>query len=254
MPLTDKQKKEEYAKSKEKFQFGLRAIEGGPKHVAIICDGNRRWAENNGMSVQEGHEVGAENVLRLLERSGELGVETLTVWVMDTKNFQKRSRAEIRNLLKIFMAYAYKFKKEYLEQDIRFRHTGARELLPKKLQNIINEIEDETKDRKTATLNVAFNYGGRNEIVRGVKKMLQDNVDPDEVTEELFSQYLDTSDMEDPDLIIRTGLSTRLSGFMSWQSAPSELEFPNYLFPDFTPDRYEEVIKAFPLRSRRFGK
>ncbi|MCA9376304.1 di-trans,poly-cis-decaprenylcistransferase [Candidatus Nomurabacteria bacterium] len=245
--------RKEYQGRNSEYSFGTRAIEGGPSHVAIICDGNRRWANENGVSVEEGHAVGAENVMRLVERAGELGIKTLTVWVMDTKNFKKRSKSEIRNLIKLFLFYAMRFKREYLSEDIRFRHLGARELLPKRLQKIIRELEQETAHKQQATLNVAFNYGGRDELVRMVKKIVEDGVDPADIDVELLSNYLDTKGQTDPDMIIRTGKDQRLSGFMPWQSEPSELFFPNYYFPEFTPDRFEEVVKEFPSRNRRFG-
>ncbi|GAB4158372.1 MAG: isoprenyl transferase [Candidatus Dojkabacteria bacterium] len=235
------------------IKFGDRTFEGVPKHVAIICDGNRRYAEKHGLSVQEGHAKGAENVLELAKRAGELGVHTVTVWVGDTKNIKKRSKEEVRNLLKLLLHYLMRFKKEFLDQDIRFRHIGARKFLPKKIVNLINELEAETAEKKTATLNIAFNYGGRDEIVRVVQKIVADGIDPEDITEELISEYLDTADIGDPDMIIRTGNEIRLSGFMPWQSAPAELFFAPDLFPEFTPDRFEEVVREFPTRRRRLG-
>lgn len=249
----EEEQRKELRERREKFKFGSRTVEGGPSHVAIICDGNRRWAQDRGLSVQEGHAIGAENIMKLLERAGELGIDTLTVWVMDTKNFKKRSREEIRNLLKIFLYYAMLFKREYLSEDVRFKHIGAREMLPKKIQNLIHELEAETAHKTQATLNVAFNYEGRNELVRAIKKIVDDGTPADQIDEELISDYMDTTGQKDPDMMIRTGKVMRLSGFMNWQSTPAELFFPDVYFPDFTPDVFEELVMQFPSRERRFG-
>lgn len=254
LKIGSKHKKGDYDKRTKDFTFGSRKFEGAPRHVAIICDGNRRWAEENGLSVLEGHLAGADNIMDLVERAGELGIPMLTVWVMDTKNLHKRSKDEIKNLMKIFLHYGKKFREEYLSEDIRFRHLGAKKYLPRKVLDMIRELESETAHKQTATLNVAFNYGGRDEIVRATQKIIEAGLQPEDVTEETFAQYLDTRDMDDPDMIIRTGKELRLSGLMSWQSAPSELFFPQYLFPDFTPDVFESVVREFPMRGRRLGR
>ncbi len=241
-----------HAHTPDKY-FGCRKIEGVPKHVAIICDGNRRWAKEHDLSIKEGHIAGADNIMRLLETSGELGIETLTVWVMDTKNFKKRSKEEIKNLLKIFLYYAMTFKREFISEDIRFRHMGAREFLPKKVQKLIRELEAETAHKTQATLNVAFNYDGQDDIVRAVRRMIRDGLSEDEINISNLTEYLDTGDTGYADMIIRTGKEHRLSGFMSWQSAPAELFFPNFLFPDYTPDEFEKSVIEFTQRNRRFG-
>ena len=239
--------------AKNQAEFGSKALENGPKHVAIVADGNRRWAEQRDLSAREGHLEGAQNVIRLVERSNELGVEVLTLWLMDTKNFKMRSREEIRNLIKVFLYYLMKFKQEYLSENVRFKHIGSREFLPKKVQNLIRELETETAHKDQATLNIAFNYGGRDEIVRAVRRIVEDGIPHSEIDDKLISRYLDTHDIPDPDMIIRTGSEKRLSGFMSWQSAPAELFFSDSMFPDFTPDNLESMITQFTSRNRRFG-
>lgn len=243
----------DYERKKKDFIFGSKGFEGSPKHVAIICDGNRRWADENNLSVYEGHVAGADNIMDLLERAGELGIPSLTVWVMDTKNLHKRSADEIKNLMRIFLHYGKQFRKEFITADIRFRHLGSKMYLPPKVVDLIHELETETQHKQTATLNVAFNYGGRDEIVRATRQIIEDGLSPEQVTEESFASYLDTRELDDPDVIIRTGKELRLSGLMSWQSAASELFFPQYLFPDFTPDVFESVVKEFPMRGRRLG-
>jgi len=236
------------------IQFGERKFKGVPRHVAIICDGNRTWARKNGVSVEEAHKVGAKNVLQLLHRAGDLGVEVITVWVMDTKNYKKRGKEEIRNLLKILLRYSLIFKRKYLDKDLRFRHIGGRRLLPKRIQKILTELENETHFKKTAVLNVAFNYGGRDELVRVIQKLIRSGKKAEDINEEVVSSLMDTSEVGDPDMIIRTGGEMRLSGFMPWQSAPSELFFTDLLFPEFTPDEFEKMMKEFPKRDRRLGK
>ncbi len=246
--------KKDYKQFIKEFDYGDKAFEGVPKHVAIICDGNRRYAKANGLNYEEVYTQSVENIAELLARAGQLGVEVFTVWVMDTKNFQRRSAGEIKTLLKLFLKFGMEFKQEFLDQKIKYRHIGARNFLPKRVQKLIIELEEETKDNDKAVFNMAFNYGGRDEIIRAVKEMIVEGVAPEEVTEEMFGEYLDTSDIGDPDMIIRTGNEIRLSGFMSWQSAGSELFFVEELFPEFGPDELEREIRKFPDRSRRMGK
>lgn len=234
--------------------FGGRKFDGVPRHVAIICDGNRTWARNHGLPEPDGHTEGAKNALRLLHRAGDLGIDVLTLWLGDTKNLQKRKYAEVKNLIKLLLKYGLIFKRKYLDKDIRFRHLGARQLLPDKVRNLLTEIEEETRFKKTAIFNIAFNYGGRDEIVRMIQKVIREKFKAEDINEELVSSLLDTSDLGDPDMIIRTGGQKRLSGFMPWQSAPSELFFTDTLFPEFTPDEFEKLIHEFAGRERRLGK
>jgi undecaprenyl diphosphate synthase len=236
------------------IEFGGRKFKGVPRHVAIICDGNRTWARKNGLEEEEGHRVGAKNILMLLHRAGDLGVEVITVWVGDTKNLQKRGKQEIKNLLKILLRYSLIFKRKYLDKDLRFRHIGARNILPKRIQKILTELEHETRFKKTAVLNVAFNYGGRDELVRVIQKLIRSGKKAEEIDEKMVSSLMDTNEVGDPDMIIRTGGELRLSGFMPWQSAPSELFFTDLLFPEFTPDEFEKMLKDFPNRKRKLGK
>lgn len=237
------------------FVFGSRKVEGVPGHVAIICDGNRRWARARGLDEVEGHIAGADNGLYLVKRAAELGVGTLTLWLGDTKNIQKRSAKELQNIVKLIVKFLEMFKLRYLNHRIGFKHLGNKEGLPASLINLLNELEQHTSDRENdMNFCVAFNYGGRDEIVRVVKKIIGDGVEKGQINEDLVAKYLDTAEVGDPDMIIRTGGDYRLSGFMSWQSAPSELFFPDILFPDFNADEFEKLVKEFPNRERRLGK
>lgn len=223
-----------------------------PYHVAIIADGNRRWAAQNGKKVSEGHSEGAENVLRLAERAYELGVTVLTVWVMDTKNYQKR-KDEVKHLIKLLLSFLLRFKKEFLNRNFRFSHIGARHILPKRVQKLLSELEESTKKKDGCVVNIAFNYGGRDDIVRAVKSLVRDGYKEEEINEDLISNYIDASQFGDPDMIIRTGKEQRLSGFMTWQSAPSELFFSNIYFPDFRGDDFEKLVKEYGKRNRTLG-
>jgi undecaprenyl diphosphate synthase len=244
---------EDYKEKAKLYEYGSRKVEGVPRHVAVICDGNRRWARERGLEEYEGHVEGADNIMDLMTRAGELGIDYFTVWVGDTKNIQKRSKEEVKNLMKIFLYYGKLFRQEFLTENIRFRHTGAKKLLPKKVLDLIHELESETAHKDGPVFNVAFNYGGRDEILRAVQQIVKDNVNPNDIDEALFESYLDTNDIPDPDMIIRTGKEVRLSGFMSWESAPSELFFPQDLFPDYTPDKFETTVLEFLARNRRLG-
>lgn len=235
------------------IDFGSRRFDGIPKHVAVIADGNRTWGKKHGLDAIEAHNEAAKHVIRLLHRASEMGIESFTVWAGDTKNLQKRGKAEAKNLVKLVLLYAMLFKRRYLDKDIRFRHMGARNLLPKRVQKILKELEAETRFKKTTVFNLAFNYGGRDELVRVMRKLLKDKVNPNDVTEELVSSLLDTNEVGDPDMIIRTGGQLRLSGFMPWQSAPSELFFTDKLFPEFSADDFEAMVKEFPKRERKLG-
>lgn len=234
-------------------KFGSRKFDGVPKHVAILCDGNRRWEREMGLPEGSGHEEGAENGLRLLRRASELGIETLTVWLGDTKNIRKRSKSEIKKIVKLIFGYLLLIKQKHLDKNVRIRHMGFREMLPNKLRDLINEVEQETAKNEGITFNLAFNYGGRGELVEVMKEIMKDGIAMEEVTEELISSYLQSAEFGDPDMMIRTGGESRLSGFMSWQSAPSELFFSDVLYPAFTPDMFEAMVREFPLRERRLG-
>jgi len=228
-----------------------------PNHVAIIMDGNRRWAKARNMPVLAGHNQVVSKILKpLITRAQQLGIKFLTLWAFSTENWQ-RDRREVQGLLSIFRDVLKSEIAEANQKGIRIKVIGDVSVFPQDIQEGIKKGMATTAQNKAMTVNFALNYGGRDEITRAVKKILryQDTkILSVNLTEEKFSEFLDTTDMPDPDLIIRTGGEMRFSGFMSWQSAYSELYFTQVLMPDFTPQEFDKAIIDFQQRQRRFGK
>ncbi|WKZ31433.1 MAG: polyprenyl diphosphate synthase [Candidatus Dojkabacteria bacterium] len=236
----------------KKIQFGARKIEGGPRHVAIICDGNRRWAEERGLTAFEGHKAGAENVLMLAERGIELGIEDVTLWGWSTENWQ-RGKDEVKFIMQLFIQVSRRFKRKFLDNNVKFRHIGRKDRLPKKLLDIFHDLEERTKNNTATTFSIALDYGSQDEIVRAVKQIVEKGIPADEIDTDLISSHLDTAGLIYPDMIIRTGGEQRLSGFLLWQSAYAELFFVDEKFPELTPDRFEELVLEYATRKRSFG-
>ncbi len=224
-----------------------------PQHIVIIPDGNRRWAKERNLDSLLGHKAGVENLFKLIEKGNELGVKYMTFWGFSTENY-KRDEAEVKYLFNdIFYESAKKYISEIDKYNAGFRHIGRKDRMPKKVSDLFNEIEEKTKDRTEKIVTIAIDYGGRDEILRAVKKMMADNISEEGINEELLSSYLDTHGLPDPDMIIRTSGEKRLSGFMPWQTVYSELFFVDDYFPDFTPDKLEDILKLYSQRNRRFG-
>lgn len=228
-----------------------------PQHIAIIMDGNRRWARERGLPVLEGHRRVAGPVLeKLIEHTAKRGVRYLTLWAFSTENW-KRDPLEVKGVMSIlrhgFKAYGMKMHKK----GIQIRTIGDLSKFPKDIQTSINDLIELTKDNTRITVVFALNYGGRDEIVRAINNLLiykSTNMQMNKkITEEEFSQLLDTNGIPDPELIIRPGFEQRLSGFLLWQSRYSELYFPKFYMPDFTPQRLDEALEEFRERKRRFG-
>ncbi|CAM3397354.1 polyprenyl diphosphate synthase [Pseudostreptobacillus hongkongensis] len=220
-----------------------------PKHIAIIMDGNGRWAKNKSMIRTRGHEKGAETLENILKKARSLGIEYLSVYAFSTENW-KRPKLEVDAIMKLFSKYLEKKKEEFKNNDIRLVISGNRENLSKSLLKQINEIEDYLKDCKKIVLNICFNYGARTEIVDGIKKLIEDKI---EINEENISKYLYNSFIPEPDLLIRTGGEFRLSNFLLWQIAYSEIYVTDILWPDFNEDDFEKAILSYINRDRRFG-
>ncbi len=225
------------------------------KHIAIIPDGNRRWARAQGLSVLSGHKKVVDEVFpKLVEKAVELGIECLTLWVFSTENWG-RDHDEVEGLMKLFVQFCDRANKELNKQGIRVSFIGRRDNLPEELQKKMTELISSTNQNNKMLVNIALNYGGRDEIVRAVNKILERG-EYSEIGEQTLSDYLDTStlDLPDPDLIIRPGGEKRLSGFMSWQAAYSELYFSDKMMPEFGPDDLQAAVDDFYSRQRRFGK
>lgn len=225
-----------------------------PRHVAIIMDGNGRWATERGWPRLVGHRRGAERVKQIVRACPGLGVNWLTVYAFSTENW-KRSTEEVLGLMKIFRRYIEREAESLSAEGVRLRFIGGRERLDTKLQALMASIEARTAGNTLLNLTVAINYGGRDELARAAARMAQ-KVARGEITEpgeDDLAACLDTAGHPDPDLVIRTSGETRTSNFLPWQAAYAEYEFTKTLWPDFTPDHLATILDRFGLRERRFG-
>ena len=224
-----------------------------PKHVAIIMDGNGRWATSHGMSRSEGHRAGTENLRRIIEAFIRHGVRYLTLFAFSTENW-RRPDYEIRALLEIVDEVIRTEVADLHREDIRLRHIGRLDRLPTELRRSICESIELTKHNSRMTLCVAFDYGGRAEIVDAVRSMIANKVKAEDVSEDLLRQYMYTNEIPDPDLIIRTSGEQRLSNFLIWQAAYAEYYTTPVYWPDFDEAEVDKALEAFGTRKRRFGK
>lgn len=223
-----------------------------PQHVAIIMDGNGRWANQRGLDRIEGHEAGTENIRRILRRAAERGVGYLTFWAFSTENW-RRPEAEVAGLMGILGRALVSETEELHRNGAQLRHIGDLSALDPQLAESVHEAIRLTASNDRIVLTIAFNYGGRQELVHAVRRMMQDGLNPDDVDEETFANYLYMPDLPDADLIIRTSGEYRLSNFLLWQGAYSELYFTPKYWPDFTPEDFDAALEDFACRERRFG-
>lgn len=223
-----------------------------PAHVAIIMDGNVRWAQARHLSRLKGHRAGTENIRRVVEAFGRSGVRYLTLYAFSTENWQ-RPKSEVNELLQILASVIGRETKEMHRRGIRLRHLGRLDRLPARLQEEVAKSIELTRNNDRMTLSVAFDYGGRAEIVEAARRLLLEKADPDAVDEGVFSRHLYTADLPDPDLIIRTAGEMRLSNFLLWQSAYSEYYFTPVYWPDFDAEEVRKALLAFSQRARNFG-
>lgn len=223
-----------------------------PRHIAIIMDGNGRWAKARGLSRIAGHRAGAENLRTIIRAGAKFGIEYITFYAFSTENWS-RPKAEVTGLMHILSDVIDRELEELHQEGARLLHIGHLDGLSKPLQEkVVNAIEL-TKDNRGITIVLAFNYGGRDEIIHVIKHMLADQVDPSDVDEKLVSSYMFTSDIPDPDLVIRTSGELRTSNFLPWQSVYSELYFPEVYWPDFSEEELRKAIEEFATRDRRYG-
>lgn len=228
------------------------ALERLPNHVAIVPDGNGRWAEKRGWERLEGHRAGAENMHRMVRYLNEYPINYVTLYGFSTENWS-RPGSEVSGLFQILLTYINMYLLEIHDKGIRLRHMGRLHELPEEMQDSIQRALFVTRDNTRMTLTVAFNYGGRAEIVDAARKLAADGVNPEDITEEVFRRYLYTADLPDVDLLIRTGDETRLSNFLLWQTAYSEYHFTRVLWPDFRKRDLDRALLSFARRERRFG-
>ena len=224
-----------------------------PRHVAIIMDGNGRWAVARGLDVSEGHHAGYENIRRVVNDFANRGVEYLTLYAFSTENWD-RPETEVNGILNLAIAVIAHEAQELHENGIRIKHLGRVDRLSPELRVELEQAVEMTAGNTGLTLGIAFDYGGRAEIVQAAKRMVEETVSPDEVNEQKFSEFLYTSDMPDVDLLIRTGGDFRISNFLLWQTAYSEFYSSETWWPDFFGERIDEAFDAFNERKRRFGK
>jgi undecaprenyl diphosphate synthase len=224
-----------------------------PTHIAIIMDGNGRWALARGLPRMAGHRAGTENLRRVIEACIEFDIHYLTIYAFSTENWG-RPEEEVEGLMKIFEDVIDRELQELHDQGVQLRHIGRLDRLdPAFRQKVINAVEY-TRENTRLVLNVAFNYGGRDEIVYAIQSMIRDGVAAEEVSEELVNQYLFTAGVPDPDLIIRTSGELRGSNFLIWQGAYSEWYFPPVYWPDFDKDQLRLALTEFGHRERRYGR
>ena len=225
-------------------------------HVAIIMDGNGRWATNRGWPRLVGHRKGAERVKEIVRIAPDLGIQWLTLYAFSTENW-KRSTEEVLGLMSIFARYIQREADRLAAEGVRMRFIGDRSRLDPKLQRLMAGIEAKTAHLTRLNLTVAINYGGRDEITRAVRALALDSAegrfDPADLTEASFAARLDTASLPDPDLVIRTSGESRTSNFLPWQAAYAEYEFTETLWPDFSPDELGAILARFSNRNRRFG-
>lgn len=221
-----------------------------PKHVAVIMDGNGRWAKKRGLLRVEGHKRGADTLEKILRHSVTREIRNLTVYAFSTENW-KRPKAEVSALMKLFSKYLDSKKDELKKQGVRLVVSGSKEGINEKLLKKIKETEEYLSDCNTLTFNIAFNYGGRKEIIDGINNLLKEG--KSEITEEDFRNYLYQPDIPDPELVIRTSGEFRVSNFLLWEVAYSEFYITDTFWPDFNEDEYDKALEWFNNRERRFG-
>ncbi|MDF0602256.1 polyprenyl diphosphate synthase [Psychromarinibacter sp. C21-152] len=228
----------------------------GPQHVAIIMDGNGRWAQARGKPRLYGHHAGARRVKEIVRACPDIGVKYLTIFAFSTENW-RRTQSEVAGLMSLFRRYIQREARDLLAEGVRVRFIGDRLRLDDKLQRLMDELELLTSRNDRVHLTIALNYGGRDEVARATKRLAQDVksgvLDPAKVDEETLPRYLDTCVLPDPDLVVRTSGEARISNFLLWQSAYAEYEFIDTLWPDFDRDIFARIVRSYAGRERRFG-
>ena len=227
-----------------------------PEHIGIIMDGNGRWAKKRMLPRSAGHKAGAQTFRKITRYCSDIGIKHLTVYAFSTENW-KRPKDEVSALMNLFKTYLEEALSDFKDDSIVVKFIGDKSVFPDDLRNLMIENEESSKDRNGMVLNIAMNYGSRDEIVRAVKsiseKVVSNKIDINDIDEQLISDHLYTSGQPDPDLIIRPSGEYRISNFMLWQSAYSEYVIMNKLWPDFTSDDLDEALKIYSQRNRRFG-
>lgn len=227
-----------------------------PEHIAIIVDGNRRWAKKNFLNIKSGHKAGADNLEKILDEADKLGIKYLTVYAFSTENW-KRDEKEVNDLMDLLDNYLNEYLKKFRDKNYKIKFIGNIFKLRKSLIEKINQTEKLSEKKDGLNFIIALNYGSRDEILRAIKKIcekaLKSEIELNNLSEKLVNNFLDMKGISDPDLVIRTGGEKRLSNFLLWQIAYSELYFCDKLWPDFDKNDLIEALKEFSRRNRRFG-
>ena len=234
----------------------INEIQGGPDHVAIIMDGNGRWATQRGRPRLFGHHAGARRVREMVEACPDLGVKYLTIFAFSTENW-KRTQSEVSGLMKLFRRYIEREAKALFQDGVRVRFIGDRQKLDDKLVSLMDNLELYTSGNDKVHLTIALNYGGRDEVTRAAQRLAfeveQGRLSPKDVDAETLAKFLDTRFLPDPDLVIRTSGEARISNFLLWQTAYAEYEFVDTLWPDFNAEEFGKILSRYGNRERRFG-
>lgn len=223
-----------------------------PSHVAIILDGNGRWAQQKNMPRTFGHKNGAENVVDIAIHAKKRGVKYLSLYAFSTENW-KRPKKEVDYLMKLLIKFVNEKIDQLMEEDCKLNFLGDLSAIPDQTRKAVELALDKTKNNKSLFINIALNYGGRDEIVHAVKNIINDGLKAENIDEEMISNYLYTKDIPDPDLLIRPGGELRISNFLIYQIAYSELYFSDTLWPDFNEDEFDKALEEYSRRNRRFG-
>lgn len=225
-----------------------------PSHIAIIMDGNRRWARKRGLPEIKGHEAGSEALEKVVEEAAKIGIKTITVYALSTENLRERAKRELFGLFNLMRrGYSTKIKK-MMKNGVGVRVLGDIEGLPSTIVKIIEEIRKTYIKNESIRLNIALNYGGKKELVDAIKDLIKDGISLDKIDESEIGKRLYTAGQDDPQLVIRTGGKIRLSNFLLWQTAYSELYFTDKLWPDFSPQELRKAVKWYQDQQRNFGK
>jgi len=225
-----------------------------PQHIGIIMDGNRRWAEKKGLTINEGHEAGVKALEKIVNHCLDLGVKILTVYALSTENWKKRTGKEVKGIFSLLLKACKEKKSEYKKERVKLVILGDFQAFPRKVARAVKEMINIIKANERLKVNVALNYGGRDEIIQAVRQVISHKIPPKKINEKTFGKLLYTKGEPDPDLIIRTGGVLRLSNFLLWQTSYAELYFSDVLWPDFSPKELDKAILDYQQRKRNFGK
>lgn len=225
-----------------------------PQHIAIIMDGNRRWARVHNLSDIKGHEQGSETLEKVVAAAEKLGIKTVTVYALSTENIRERAKREVLGLFNLMRKGYHSKLKRMMKKGVRVTILGEMYGLPDTIKNMINQIKKTYIKNESIKLNIALNYGGKRELIKAIKEIVKDGINIDQINETLIEKHLYTNGQIDPELVIRTGGRMRTSNFLLWQTAYSEFYFTKTLWPDFGPEELKKAISWYQAQKRNFGK